>query len=53
MVLEVVVLRSDRHLREVLKSSERKYNSNFAKECLKKSNNLVVSRTRRKAGNMS
>lgn len=42
-MLEVVVRRSDAHLREVLKAYERRYGVNFAREALKKSNNLVVS----------
>jgi hypothetical protein len=41
-MLEIVILRSDAHLREVLKTYERKYEGNFARDCLKKSNNLVV-----------
>jgi hypothetical protein len=43
-MLEVVVRRSDTHLREVLKAYERRYGVNFAREALKKSNNLVVSK---------
>jgi hypothetical protein len=42
-MLEIVVRRSDAHLREVLKAYERRYGTNFAREALKKSNNLVVS----------
>lgn len=42
-ILDIVLTRSDAHLREVLKLYERKYQSNFAKDCLKKSGNLVVS----------
>lgn len=42
-MLEIVVRRSDAHLREVLKAYERRYGANFAREALKKSNNLVVS----------
>lgn len=41
-MLNVVVLRSDAHLREVLRTYERRYQSNFARDALKKSNNLVV-----------
>jgi hypothetical protein len=41
-MLEIVVMRSDAHLREVLKTYERMYKSNFARDALKKSNNLVV-----------
>ena len=43
-MLGVVVMRSDAHLREVLRTYERKYQGNFAREALRKSNNLVVSR---------
>ena len=42
-VLSVVLMRSDVHLREVLRTYERKYQGNFARDALKKSNNLVVS----------
>jgi hypothetical protein len=42
-ILEIVVMRSDGHLRDCLKTYERKYNGNFAKDALRKSNNLVVS----------
>lgn len=42
-MLEIIVKRSDAHLREVLKTYERMYGANFAREALKKSNNLVVS----------
>lgn len=41
-ILEIVIRRSNAHLREVLKTYERKYGGNFAKDALKKSNNLVV-----------
>jgi hypothetical protein len=41
-ILEIVVMRSDAHLRDCLKTYERKYSGNFAKEALRKSNNLVV-----------
>ncbi|KEQ71167.1 Annexin, partial [Aureobasidium namibiae CBS 147.97] len=40
-MLEIVVRRSDAHLRDVLKAYERRYGVNFAREALKKSNNLV------------
>ncbi|CAI6336822.1 unnamed protein product [Periconia digitata] len=40
-VLNVVVMRSDAHLREVLRTYERKYGGNFARDALRKSNNLV------------
>jgi hypothetical protein len=42
-MLGVVVMRSDSHLREVLRTYERKYQGNFARDALRKSNNLVVS----------
>lgn len=41
-MLSVVIMRSDTHLREVLRTYERKYQGNFARDALKKSNNLVV-----------
>ncbi|KAI8937600.1 hypothetical protein NX059_005312 [Plenodomus lindquistii] len=44
-MLGIVVMRSDAHLREVLRTYERKYQGNFAREALRKSNNLVVSLT--------
>ncbi|KAI4720651.1 Annexin [Aureobasidium sp. EXF-10727] len=40
-MLEIVVRRSDAHLREVLKAYERRHGVNFAREALRKSNNLV------------
>ncbi|KAF2489049.1 Annexin [Lophium mytilinum] len=40
-MLGVVVMRSDQHLREVLRTYERKYQGNFARDALRKSNNLV------------
>lgn len=43
IVLGVVIMRSDAHLREVLRTYERKYQGNFARDALRKSNNLVVS----------
>jgi hypothetical protein len=42
-ILSIVIMRSDSHLREVLKTYERKYQGNFARDALRKSNNLVVS----------
>jgi hypothetical protein len=42
-MLSIVVRRSDTHLREVLRTYERKYQGNFARDALRKSNNLVVS----------
>ena len=41
-ILEIVILRSDSHLRMVLKMYEREYKENFAREALRKSTNLVV-----------
>ncbi|KAK4994025.1 hypothetical protein LTR28_001034, partial [Elasticomyces elasticus] len=40
-MLEIIVRRSDSHLRDVLKTYERMYQENFARAALKKSNNLV------------
>ncbi|KAK5117482.1 hypothetical protein LTR85_008867 [Meristemomyces frigidus] len=40
-MLEIIVRRSDSHLRDVLKTYERVYGENFARAALKKSNNLV------------
>ncbi|KAJ4413070.1 hypothetical protein N0V91_000044 [Didymella pomorum] len=40
-ILGVVVMRSDAHLRECLRTYERKYQGSFARDCLRKSNNLV------------
>ncbi|EMC98029.1 hypothetical protein BAUCODRAFT_66419 [Baudoinia panamericana UAMH 10762] len=40
-MLQVVILRSDRHLREILREYERRYGENFARAALRKSNNLV------------
>ncbi|KAI1881733.1 hypothetical protein JX265_000559 [Neoarthrinium moseri] len=40
-MIQIVVMRSDSHLREVLKLYERTYRSNFARDALKKSGNLV------------
>ncbi|GAB7356037.1 hypothetical protein MBLNU459_g6653t2 [Dothideomycetes sp. NU459] len=40
-MLEIIVRRSDHHLREVLRAYERQWGANFAVEALKKSNNLV------------
>lgn len=42
-MLSVVVMRSDAHLREVLRTYERTYQASFARDALRKSNNLVVS----------
>jgi hypothetical protein len=43
-MLGVVVMRSDAHLREVLRAYEYMYRASFARDALRKSNNLVVSR---------
>jgi hypothetical protein len=42
-MLEIVVRRSDAHLREVLRVYENLYGENFARAALRKSGNLVVS----------
>jgi hypothetical protein len=42
-MIQIVLLRSDQHLLEVLKLYERVCKSNFARDALKKSGNLVVS----------
>ncbi|KAI9848341.1 MAG: hypothetical protein M1838_000557 [Thelocarpon superellum] len=41
VMIQIVVTRSDSHLREVLRVYEKTYNKNFAKEMLRKSTNLV------------
>ncbi|EXF80682.1 annexin ANXC4 [Colletotrichum fioriniae PJ7] len=41
LMISIVVQRSDSHLREVLKLYERTYRTNFARDALKKSGNLV------------
>jgi hypothetical protein len=43
LMISIVVQRSDSHLRAVYEEYERVYRSNFARESLKKSGNLVVS----------
>ncbi|KAK8016535.1 Annexin A7 [Apiospora rasikravindrae] len=40
-MIQIVIMRSDSHLRDVLKMYERTYKSNFARDALKKSGNLV------------
>ncbi|KAH8719394.1 hypothetical protein GQ44DRAFT_729903 [Phaeosphaeriaceae sp. PMI808] len=40
-MLSVVIQRSDGHLRDVLRAYERKYQGSFARDALRKSNNLV------------
>ncbi len=42
-MLSIVVMRSDAHMREILRTYERRFQGNFARDALKKSNNLVVS----------
>lgn len=41
-MISIVVHRSDSHLREVLRAYNEEYSSNFAREALRKSGNLVV-----------
>lgn len=41
-MIQIIVSRSDAHLREVLKAYEHHYRANFARDALKKSGNLVV-----------
>ncbi|KAL8787895.1 MAG: hypothetical protein Q9213_001922 [Squamulea squamosa] len=40
-MINIIVLRSDNHLREVLRSFEASYRKNFAREMIQKSRNLV------------
>ena len=42
-MLEIIVRRSDAHLKEVLRAYEKTFGDNFARAALKRSNNLVVS----------
>ena len=42
-MIDIIVVRSDAHLREVLREFEAKYRRNFAREMIQKSKNLVVS----------
>lgn len=42
-MINIIVVRSDNHLREVLRSFEATYHKNFAREMIQKSRNLVVS----------
>ena len=42
MMIGIIVQRSDSHIREILRVYEASYRSNFAREMLKKSGNLVV-----------
>jgi len=41
-MLSIVIMRSDAHLRDVLRTYEKRYQGNFARDALRKSNNLVV-----------
>lgn len=41
-MIDIIVIRSDSHLREVLQDFEVKYRKNFAREMIQKSRNLVV-----------
>ena len=41
-MINIIVVRSDRHLAEVLRIFEAQYHKNFAREMIKKSQNLVV-----------
>ena len=41
-MINIIVVRSDKHLREVLQVFERTYKKNFAREMIRKSQNLVV-----------
>ena len=41
-MISIIVVRSDAHLREILRLYETTYRTNFAREMLKKSGNLVV-----------
>ena len=42
-MLKIVVIRSDMHMRDVLREFELRYRKNFAREMIQKSKNLVVS----------
>ena len=42
-MIDIIVVRSDNHLREVMRVFEVTYKKNFAREMIKKSQNLVVS----------
>jgi hypothetical protein len=42
MMIGIIILRSDSHIREILRVYEATYRANFAREMLKKSGNLVV-----------
>ena len=43
-MIEIIVVRSDAHLREVLRLFERTYHRNFGRDMIDKSQNLVVSK---------
>ena len=42
-MINIIVVRSDNHLRDVLRDFEKSYRKNFAREMIQKSRNLVVS----------
>ena len=42
-MINIIVVRSDKHLREVLRTFEESYRKNFAREMIQRSRNLVVS----------
>ena len=42
-MIKIVIVRSDTHLREVLRFYERRFGRNFARDMIDKSRNLVVS----------
>lgn len=44
-MIQIIVVRSDSHLREVLRQYEKVYGRNFARDMISKSRNLVVSGT--------
>ena len=41
-MIQIIVVRSDAHLREVLKVFEKEYRRNFARDMIERSRNLVV-----------
>ncbi len=41
-MIDIILLRNDAHLREVMRLHDHAYKSNFAKDVIKKSQNLVV-----------
>ena len=48
-MINIIVVRSDAHLREVLRMYEGRYRENFARAMIEKSRNLVVSSSKSKA----